>query len=60
MLQRRRRKDKVLREQHSSTHPSTTFTIHNNNNVLSNLITNTSRLLHSKYLFLQWMGESNA
>jgi hypothetical protein len=41
----------------SSTHPSTTFTIHNNNNnVLSNLITNTSRLLHSKstYFYNGW------
>ena len=40
----------------SSTHPSTTFTIHNNNNVLSNLITNTSNLLHSKstYFYNGW------
>ena len=41
----------------SSTHPSTTFTIHNNNNnILSNLITNTSRLLHSKstYFYNGW------
>ncbi len=51
MLPRRRRKNK------SSTHPSTTFTIHNNNNnVLSKLITNTSRLLHSKstYFYNGW------
>ena len=46
----------------SSTHPSTTFTIHNNNNnVLSNLITNTSRLLHSKSTyFYKWWGEKNS
>ena len=45
----------------SSTHPSTTFTIHNNNNVLSNLITNTSRLLHSKstYFYKWWVNKNS-
>ena len=57
MLQRRRRKDNIS----PKSHPSTTFTIHNNNNVLSNLITNTSRLLHSKSTyFYKWWGEKNS